>query len=243
MKQLSEKTKNNLNKTAFALSVIFASLFGVGSLLFFIYSIVLTVATESATYFFFTFGLCTLSAEFFILFFCAAFYVFAAKLGKSYLPNEHKKNFDTSKIVLAIFAVIFLIISLATQKTYGFAEGKSNYLVENGYYAEAKKMEIGIFDTIDQIDVTNSPKTVVIKKAAVSNLSFLYYDLYENQVKIEINDGVLSLSASDDPKRKTALNDFCFFLFNESKNEKQLIIYIPNDMSIAVKGNFIEANN
>ena len=243
MKQLSEKTKSNLYKTAFVLSIIFASIFGISSLLFFIYSIVLTVATKSATYFFFTFGLCTLSAELFILLFCAAFYTVAAKSGKSHLPIEHKKNFDTSKILLAVFAVIFLIISLATQKTYGFTEGKSNYLIENGYYAEAKKMEIGIFDTIGLIDVTNSPKTVVIKKATASNLSFLYYDLYENQVKIEINDGILSLSTSDSPKRKTALNDLCFFMFNESKNEKQLIIYIPKDMAITVKGNFIEANN
>lgn len=244
MKQLSEKTKNNLYKTAFALSVIFMVLFGVGAILFFIYAIALTVATKSTTYFFFTFGLCILSAEFFVLLFSAAFYAIAAKLEKNYLPDVHKKNFDIAKIALAAFAVIFMIISLATQKTTdGFNKGKSDYLIENGYYAEAKKMEIGIFDTVNQIDVTNSTKNVVIKRTTASNISFLYYDIYANQVKIEIQGDTLYLSDSDDPKAKTALNDLCFFMFSESKNEKQLIVYVPYDLSIQIKGDYIEAKD
>lgn len=244
MKKLSENAKLNLNKTAFWLSAIFSAIFALACLLFFIYTITLTVATKSAVYFFFTFGLTALSAEFSLLLFYVAFITVLPKTGKTYDKLQSiSGGLNVAKITLAVCAAVFFIIFAAVGKTSGLKTEKNDYLIGNGYYAEAKKMEIGIFENVDKIVIDMPSKNVVIKRTSSSNVSIKYYDAYEGQVKIVAKDGKLSLTEKADPKPKTALNNMCFFLFDETANEKQIVVFIPENLNVSIEGRFVVAKN
>ncbi len=244
MKKLSENAKLNLNKTAFWLSAIFSAIFALACLLFFIYTITLTVATKSAVYFFFTFGLTALSAEFSLLLFYVAFITVLPKTGKTYDKLQSiSGGLNVAKITLAVCAAVFFIIFAAVGKTSGLKTEKNDYLISNGYYAEAKKMEIGIFEDFDKIVIDMPSKNVVIKRTSSSNVSIKYYDAYEGQVKIVAKDGKLSLTEKADPKPKTALNNMCFFLFDETANEKQIVVFIPENLNVSIEGRFVVAKN
>ena len=244
MKKLSENAKLNLNKTAFWLSAIFSAIFALACLLFFIYTITLTVATKSAVYFFFTFGLTALSAEFSLILFCVAFITVLPKTGKTYDKLQSiSGGLNVTKITLAVCAAVFFIIFAAVGKTSGLKTEKNDYLIGNGYYAEAKKMEIGIFEDVDKIVIDMPSKNVVIKRTSSSNVSIKYYDAYDGQVKIVAKDGKLSLAENADPKPKTALNNMCFFLFDETANEKQIVVFIPENLNVSIEGRFVVAKN
>lgn len=244
MKKLSENAKLNLNKTAFWLSAIFSAIFALACLLFFIYTITLTVATKSAVYFFFTFGLTALSAEFSLILFCVAFITVSPKTGKTYDKLQSiSGGLNVTKITLAVCAAVFFIIFAAVGKTSGLKTEKNDYLIGNGYYAEAKKMEIGIFEDVDKIVIDMPSKNVVIKRTSSSNVSIKYYDAYDGQVKIVAKDGKLSLAENADPKPKTALNNMCFFLFDETANEKQIVVFIPENLNVSIEGRFVVAKN
>ena len=244
MKKLSENAKFNLNKTAFWLSAIFSAIFALACLLFFIYTITLTVATKSAVYFFFTFGLTALSAEFSLILFCVAFITVSPKTGKTYDKLQSiSGGLNVTKITLAVCAAVFFIIFAAVGKTSGLKTEKNDYLIGNGYYAEAKKMEIGIFENVDKIVIDMPSKNVVIKRTSSSNVSIKYYDAYDGQVKIVAKDGKLSLAENADPKPKTALNNMCFFLFDETANEKQIVVFIPENLNVSIEGRFVVAKN
>ena len=244
MKKLSENAKLNLNKTAFWLSAIFSAIFALACLLFFIYAITLTVATKSAVYFFFTFGLTALSAEFSLLLFYVAFITVLPKTGKTYDKLQSiSGGLNVAKITLAVCAAVFFIIFAAVGKTSGLKTEKNDYLISNGYYAKAKKMEIGIFEDFDKIVIDMPSKSVVIKRTSSSNVSIKYYDAYEGQVKIVAKDGKLSLTEKADPKPKTALNNMCFFLFDETANEKQIVVFIPANLNVSIEGRFVVAKN
>ena len=242
MKKLSENAKLNLNKTAFWLSAIFSAIFALACLLFFIYTITLTVATKSAVYFFFTFGLTALSAEFSLILFCVAFITVSPKTGKTYDKLQSiSGGLNVAKITLAVCAAVFFIIFAAVGKTSGLKTEKNDYLISNGYYAEAKKMEIGIFENVDKIVIDMPSKNVVIKRTSSSNVSIKYYDAYDGQVKIVAKDGKLSLTEKADPKPKTALNNMCFFLFDETA--KQIVVFIPENLNVSIEGRFVVAKN
>ena len=244
MKKLSENAKLNLNKTAFWLSAIFSAVFALTCLLFLIYTITLTVATKSAVYFFFTFGLCVLSAEFSLLLFYVAFITVLPKTGKTYDKLQSiSGGLNVAKITLAVCAAVFFIIFAAVGKTSGLKAEKNDYLISNGYYSEAKKMEIGIFENVDKIVIEMPSKNVIIKRTASSNVSIKYYDAYDGQVKIVAKNGKLLLTEKADPKPKTALNNMCFFLFDETANKKQIIVFVPENLNITVDGPYILAKN
>ena len=244
MKKLSENAKLNLNKTAFWLSAIFSAVFALTCLLFLIYTITLTVATKSAVYFFFTFGLTALSAEFSLLLFYVAFITVLPKTGKTYDKLQSiSGGLNVAKITLAVCAAVFFIIFAAVGKTSGLKTEKNDYLISNGYYAEAKKMEIGIFEDFDKIVIDMPSKNVVIKRTSSSNVSIKYYDAYDGQVKIVAKDGKLSLTEKSDPNPKTALNNMCFFLFDETANEKQIVVFIPENLNVSIEGRFVVAKN
>ena len=244
MKKLSENAKLNLNKTAFWLSAIFSAIFALACLLFFIYAITLTVATKSAVYFFFTFGLTALSAEFSLLLFYVAFITVSPKTGKTYDKLQSiSGGLNVAKITLAVCAAVFFIIFAAVGKTSGLKTEKNDYLISNGYYAEAKKMEIGIFEDFDKIVIDMPSKSVIIKRTASSNVSIKYYDAYDGQVKIVAKNGKLLLTEKANPKPKTALNNMCFFLFDETANKKQIVVFIPENLNVSIEGRFVVAKN
>ena len=244
MKKLSENAKLNLNKTAFWLSAIFSAIFALACLLFFIYTITLTVATKSAVYFFFTFGLTALSAEFSLILFCIAFITVLPKTGKTYGKLQSiSGRLNIAKITLAVCAAVFFITFAAVGKTSGLKTEKNDYLTDNGYYAETKKMEIGIFEDVGKIVIDTPSKNVVIKRTASSNVSVKYYDAYNGQVKIIAKDGKLFLTETAEQKPKTALNNMCFFLFDETANEKQIIVFVPESLNVSIEGDYVLAKN
>ena len=249
MNKLSDKTKHNLFSFLFWVCIISGGVFALGAILFFIYIIPLTVATHSASYFFFTAGISVLLAEFFLIFFCLSFYTVKAKQSEKIEKLEkHKRAFDISKIVLAVVAAVFLFLLaiLDNQSPDTLSRGKQYYLMQNGYYADAEKMEIGyLADDITEIIIDCPDKNVVVKYTAVNGdlIKIIFYNQYENQTNISPDGSVLKLNVTPSPKPNNALNNMCFFMFDQSKNDMQTIIYIPEGKTVTIKGNYILAKD
>ena len=247
MKKLSDKAKYNIFTAFFWISLIFGGIFALGAILFFIYIIPLTVATHSASYFFFAAGISVLLAEFFLVLFCLSFYTIKSKQSEKIERLEkHKRAFDISKIVLAVVAAVFLFLLaiLNNQSPDTLSRGKQYYLMQNGYYAEAEKMEIGILSDVNEIEINCHEKNVVVKYSSIhQDIFIVYYDQYEKQTDISVDGSVLKLNGTPSPKPINALNNMCFFMFDQSDNVMQTIIYIPENKAVTIKGDYILAKD
>jgi len=262
----SQKFLESLLPLPLFLTMGFSVLFLLGGLLFFIYTIVLTVALKSAMAFLLAFAITMISIGFGLLllhgFFVYKKYYADKKSG--IVPQKPQKSKDDKtfkdfltlqnvSLVILLLGAVFAIISalLGALNRDKWVNAISPYMEKNGYYSDVEYREYRYISTeadgVNGIIVDlDGKQAVVIYTEDAQRQGFIIvggYDKYENQIQISKNARILTITEGENPRLDGALEKMLFFMFDENEIEKQVKIYIPLSMKDIVKitGDYIEA--
>ena len=270
MEKIADPTRHSFKERLLPLPLFLlmtlAVLLMLGGALFFMYSIIIVVALNSAMAFLLIFAAGTICVGLGILslngFFSYKKYYKNHIQGISYSSPKTDTKDKTFKdyltlqnISLAILLVgaICAIVSaaLGAMNRDKWVQAISSYMKQNGYYSDINYREIrysaegesGINSIV--IDL-NGKNAVVIYSEEESKQSFVIingYEKYENQIALSKTNGVLKVSEGQQPALNGALEKLLFFMFDENKIESQIKIYIPVTKKDAIKieGKYIEA--
>jgi len=262
----SEKFINVMSVIMLVLSIIFA----LGTILFFIYAIASCIAFNSlipTIIFGLTFVCAGLSVS------CFGYYYRKKLKKEKQKNNETKiEKITTWSIIkeymtFANFGLTFVIIGavlffasigLGSLKKTNWNNAISNFKAENGYYTQSVYININYnmnaeidengdinYLDINKIDISlNNKYAVIVYSDDVKYLKIVGFELYDGELTLNnVKDGVLYLEESKSPRKGEALDNMFWFIFDGSRIEKQIIIYIPNSMKNAIEttGDYITA--
>lgn len=237
-----------------------------GGLLFLMYSIIMTVALESAMVFLLVFaaswicfglGLLSLNG-----FFAYGKYYKKFKNGTLDKVQKTPQNEKTFKdyitlqnvaLVVLLVAAICAIVSaaLGTINRDKWVQARAPYMAKLGYYADVEyrdyKYTAGATGDVNEIVVDLSGKNaVVIYTDDAQKQGFVIvngYEKYIGQIQIVRSGKTLTIAEGEKPSLDGALEKLLFFMFGENEIEKQIKIYVPSNLkdTVTVKGEYVLA--
>lgn len=244
----------------FVLLVLASILFLSGGALLVFYSFVFVAATASAMMFMITFGGGILaigaglgSIEGFKLY--LAYYNEQEKFIRRAPKETKKKLFSYGNICLMVMLVgsVCVLISavLGSLEPKNWLDERSNYMAKNGYFVESQKFETSFNPEsrpLTSIEIAFENKNAVVIYTDDSLVTVSGYCKYDNQIAAPAySESTKSLTLRDTPSPRGdgATEKLLFFLFDDTKVQAQVRVYIPLSMkdSITIIGNYVVAQN